>query len=281
MKKSNFQNKRQIQFSYSKFLSPPENDTLRIRITNKTRPSIVCFNEKNLFLNHIKHRPMKINKLKLFSTNLNEQLVFYRDLLGFPLIEKTENLIRFQTGKTELIFEKSAKKEFYHFAFLIPTGQLEKSIRFLEKKGIELLRWDGELIAHFKNGRAVYFFDKDGNITEFIERPTLGFESDSEFSIDQILKINEIGLPVETPLEYSKKLVKKFNLTLADQSNFFETFCWAGDYEGVFIVTKIGRNWKPTQLSSVINDFEIEFEESEKVFQIGFKNNSIYMANLT
>jgi len=216
---------------------------------------------------------MRINKLKLFSQNLGEQLSFYQDILGFPLIKKTPEQIRFQTGETELIFEKSDKKQFYHFAFLIPTGQLEKGIDFLEKKGIELLHWDGELIAHFKNGRAIYFFDKDGNIAEFIERPTLGFESDSAFSIDQILKINEIGLPVETPLEYSAELVKKFNLTLSDPSNFFEVFCWAGDYEGVFIVTKIGRNWKPTQLSAEVNDFEIEFEESGKEFRVAFENN--------
>lgn len=101
---------------------------------------------------------MKINKLKLFSTNLDEQLVFYRDVLGFPLIEKTSNQIHFQTGETELIFEKSSKKEFYHFAFLIPTGQLERGIAFLEKRGIDLLRWNGELIAQFREGRAIYLF---------------------------------------------------------------------------------------------------------------------------
>lgn len=127
----------------------------------------------------------------------------------------------------------------------------------------------------------IYFFDKDGNIAEFIERPRLGFESDDAFSINQILRINEIGLPVEKPLEYSKILIEKFNLTLSDLDNFGDFFCWTGDHEGVFIVVKKGRNWKPTQLPAEVNDFEIEFEESGEVIRIGFENNVIYEADLT
>ena len=155
--------------------------------------------------------------------------------------------------------------------------KIEQAIIFLEKKGIELLKREGEKIIYFgtkenHTGRAIYFFDEDGNIAEFIERESLNFENEDKFSIKQIIKINEIGISVDDPMEVSRKLINLFKIHLIDLHHLNDAFCWVGDFNGVFIVVKNGRNWLPTKLGAKPNDFEVEFESSKEAYKMEFKN---------
>jgi len=221
---------------------------------------------------------MQLRKLKLFSKDISTQHNFYKNVLGFDVHFFEENKISISAGSTELIFEEDKNCNFiYHFAFLIPSQKIEQAIDFLEKKGIELLKRDGEKIIYFgtkenHTGRAIYFFDEDGNIAELIERESLNFENKKDFDINQIIKINEIGMPVDDTMEVSRQLINQYKINLIDLHHLNDSFCWVGDYHGVFIVVKNGRNWLPTKLAAKSNDFKVEFESSGEVFEMEFKN---------
>jgi len=224
---------------------------------------------------------MQLRKLKLYSKNIKSQFKFYKNVLGFDVEFFEKNKIKIQTGSTELIFEEQPESNFvYHFALLIPNDKIEDAISFLEKKEIELLPFRGEKIIHFgteenHTGRSIYFYDADGNIAEFIERRSLNFVDESPFSLDQILKINEIGLPAENPIEFSKQLIDQFNIQLIDPQKITEKFCWVGDYEGVFIVVKKGRNWLPTEIPAMLNDLWVTFESDGNTFEFEFREGKV------
>lgn len=150
---------------------------------------------------------MEIKKLTLFSNNLIEQEQFYGNKLGFPTYRINDNRVVINTQENQLIFESSKNNFCYHFAFLIPTGSLESAMGFLKKRNIQLLPFKGSEIIHFNSGRSIYFYDMDGNITEFIERPTLQYPSVNDFSIEQVIKVNEIGLPVKNTLKMANYIV--------------------------------------------------------------------------
>lgn len=218
---------------------------------------------------------MEIKQLKLYSKDINEQLHFYHHVLALQLIRADENKVELQAGSTKLVFEHSRSEFLYHYCFLIPNGKLEEAMSFLEEKEIGLLPYKGSDIINFPTGRSIYFYDPDGNIAEFIERPSLRIESDETFSADSILKLNEIGMPHDNPLELSRQLIEKYKIQLSEPEILRSDFCWVGDYHGVLIVPEIGRNWIPTNLPAIMNDFEIEFESNEKTYKLNVVNNEI------
>ncbi len=217
---------------------------------------------------------MEIKELKLFSKYIEEQYAFYNDILGFTC-KKTSQGFTVITKENTLEFIKSEKDCYYHFAFLIPTGSIHAAIQYLEERNIDLLRYKGEKIIHFQTGKAIYFYDKDGNIGEFIERPLLDYAHSSAFSINQVIKLNEIGLPHKDPLYVSAVLINEYGITPIDQNSFRENFCWVGDHNGVIIVVKEGRNWLPTNKPGIINDFVINYQDNGKTHHLSFENNAI------
>ncbi len=218
---------------------------------------------------------MEIRELNIFSNRINEQEAFYKNVLGFQCSKFIDTRFEIKAGDTKLILEKSTKEFFYHFAFLIPTGSLEAAIDYLEKKSIQLLPLNGDKIIHFDTGRAIYFYDEDGNIVEFIERATLNYPSNSDFSIKSIIKLNEIGLPVSEPKKMIKKLINEFGIKPIKNAPFNDRFCWAGDYNGAIVIIKEGRNWLPTEKSGIINDFSIKYIATGKEYNLTFVNNKI------
>jgi len=218
---------------------------------------------------------MEIRELTIFSNRIKEQEAFYKHVLGFECSKSNGTRFEVRVGTTKLILEKSTKAFFYHFAFLIPTGTLEAAIDYLEKKSIQPLPLNGDKIIHFDTGRAIYFYDEDGNIVEFIERPTLNSPSNGDFSIKSIIKLNEIGLPVAEPKEMFKKLINEFGIRPIKNAPVNVRFCWAGDHNGAIIIIKEGRNWLPTQKPGIINDFSIKYIDTGIEYNLTFENNKV------
>jgi len=218
---------------------------------------------------------MEIKELQIFSNRLNEQEDLYRNVLGFRCVRSSDSLLEIDAGRTRLILMKSASKFFYHFAFLIPTGALESAIIYLESKSRKLLTLRGKKIVHFDSGRAVYFYDEDGNIVEFIERPTLNYALKTDFDIADIIKINEIGLPVSDPKKMTSKLVSEFGIVPIENAPYLDKFCWVGDHNGAIIATKQGRNWLPTEKAGIVNDFSINYTDSGRDYSLTFANNEV------
>lgn len=218
---------------------------------------------------------MEILKLKLYTTRLSEQFHFYAEHLGFTIKNKENDHFTLEAGKTDLIFERSDMPQpTYHFAFLIPHHLINDAVRFVQTKGLDIIKYKGSNTIDFGNGKSVYFHDKDQNIVEFIERPSLGYFGSSAFHISQVLKVNEIGLPVDDTFLISKQLIDRYGVKLIDPDHLSEKFCWIGDFNGAFIVTRIGRNWLPTTIPSRINDFCIEINTApNQTFSICMRKN--------
>ena len=218
---------------------------------------------------------MKIQRLRLYASHLPSLFEFYHERLGFNEISLSEKELHIKAGETELIFEKQPEGFIYHFAFLIPKAQIAAAIRYLENRNIDLLPYKGKQVIDFTTGKAIYFFDPAGNIVEFIDRPDLDISSDGSFSMNQIIRLNEIGMPVDDPLLVSGQLREAYKIKLVQPEILSENFCWIGDYEGVFIVVKAGRNWLPTKIPSIFNDFEVEFQEADQLYSFRFEGGEI------
>ena len=213
---------------------------------------------------------MLIHSLTLESRDPQAQKEFYSDLLGFRSKSETQDLIQLETGSTDLAFRKSESDQFYHFAFMIPQVSLEECMEFVEGKGIELLPFQGHKVVHFDRGRAIYFLDPDGNIAEFIERPNAKRKKSGPFTIDEVVRLNEIGFPSLDTLAKADELIEKYGIEPIAKQRFDEEFCWVGDFEGVVLVPSLGRGWLPTGRKAVENSFEIEFQTAKGTFQEKF-----------
>ena len=213
---------------------------------------------------------MEIKKLYLHAKDVTKQLHFFKNVLGFKTEQLAADEIVVHAGANQVYFKQSDADYIYHYAFLIPTGTLPSAIDFLEKKEIELLRYKEKKVIDFTTGQAIYFYDADGNIGEFIDRPSLGISSDQPFSIDQVVRLNEIGLPAKDPLTMAKILTEEYGIQPIEPPIMREDFCWVGDYNGVIIVPQIGRNWLPTTILSTPNDFSVWYQEDGKDFHLDF-----------
>lgn len=219
---------------------------------------------------------MRFNKLKLGSKSVKKQQGFYADVLGFGIKKSTTDQLVIQAGFTEFIFSQQLDPpNLYHFCFLIPTGSLESSIQYLESREIELLPFQEEKIIHFDTGRSIYFFDPDGNIAEFIERPSLDYPAKKTFDIIDVICVNEIGLPVLKTLGMSHELMTNKGVQPINPKAWNENFCWVGDHEGALIVVKEGRHWMPTEIPCVINDFELDYLENGDHMTIKCKSGKL------
>ncbi|MEO0470928.1 MAG: VOC family protein [Bacteroidota bacterium] len=205
---------------------------------------------------------MHIHHLRLQSKNLLAQKAFYVERLGFQLLTESETHFQIQAGQTILEFQQHPAHNYYHFAFLIPTPSIQESITFLAQKDIPILPHKGEEILDFGNGLATYFYDADGNIAEFIERPSEQEDFAPPFSAQSIVCVNEIGLPVDLPLQTSALLIKEAGVRPLNPDGMKESFCWVGDFRGVVIVVKRERLWLPVDdKPAVRNDFEVLFSD--------------------
>ncbi|MBT8219644.1 MAG: hypothetical protein KJP00_07460 [Bacteroidia bacterium] len=222
---------------------------------------------------------MEIKSLQLFCQSVSRQKVFYQDLLGIAGSSTSESTLDLSFKENLLTFKESDNTCYYHFAFLIPTGSLESAIEYLESKSIDVLPFKGEKIVEFGTGRAIYFYDPEGNIAEFIERPSLNYPGKKEFEIGDVIKVNEIGLPCKATLSMSRRLMEDYGVVPVQKNLLSSEFRWIGDFNGVFIVTKIGRPWKPTKKPGIVNDFRIRFSTPKGVFDLSFQDNEVVENN--
>lgn len=209
---------------------------------------------------------MKINKLILLTSRLEEQTEFYKNVLGFKVVEQTADHTSFKIGTSILSFYFRETATPYHFAFNIPSNQINEALNWLKTK-VEILRDDeNNEVQDFTdwNAKAVYFYDKDNNIVELIARKNLKNESNTPFRPESLICISEIGMPVNNMERtfHHLNLVKKLPI----YSGGIDVFCAAGDENGLFIIiNKEKKKWFPTDdiphssYFRMEGDYNIEF----------------------
>ena len=197
---------------------------------------------------------MNILEIEIQTDDVSETEKFYSELLGLQTTNKEQNSISFLAGQSTLTFIKSNKlKPKYHFAFNIPRNKLDEAIIWTSAKLDLIKNADSEIVSNFEswNANAIYFFDNNGNILEFIARFDLDNASDEVFDISSIQSISEIGIVTDAPIKLADKLVEKNNLYFFAKGSKSEKFVTLGDDNGLLIIVETNRKWYPTEQEAV------------------------------
>ena len=209
---------------------------------------------------------MKIEYLQLYTSQLQKQLQFYRDVLGFSLAENVEDSFIIKIGFTEVCFQYKKEAKLNHIAFHIPANQENLALHWLKER--VYIEKDGtEEIIDFKNweAKSVYFKDADDNILEFISRSHLYPSQKNSFGVNSILGVAEVGLAVEIIEPYYYYLRDHFNLAIFDGN--LDRFCAIGDEEGLLIcIDKNKKEWFPTNQTAFEANFKIKFKHQGEAF---------------
>lgn len=220
-------------------------------------------------------RKMQIKELKIYTQHFSEQVVFYSNTIGLNLMEKSENQAVFGIGESKLKIVRSDKFKPYHFAINIPCNKETEALKWLKER-VEILKDGIHEIQDFVswNAKAIYFYDKDNNIVEFIARKNLKNTTDEEFDVNSLLEISEIGIPVDDIETTFTTLHTIANLQKYDGG--FERFCAIGDENGLFIcINKKLKDWFPTGDKAHSSEFEIKFRENGREYELAFVNGEI------
>ena len=218
---------------------------------------------------------MKIEFLKLYSANLEEQLHFYEQVLQLKIENRAEDSFEVRLGYSRLIFQKSASAKPYHVAFHIPPQQENLALEWLEER-VKILKDGEDKIIDFPawDAKSMYFYDADKNILEFISRRSLFQKSTEEFSGKSILGVSEIGLATNDVEDKFNFLNKHFGLSKF--TGDYEHFCATGDDEGLFIIiNKDQKDWIPTGDKAYSSDFEIKLSVEKAIFGAAYKNERL------
>jgi catechol 2,3-dioxygenase-like lactoylglutathione lyase family enzyme len=205
---------------------------------------------------------MKIGELILDTGNLTEQISFYQDTLNFKLIKRTESYASFQIGESILTFISKDKALPYHFAFNIPSNNEKEALQWLKNR-VEIIPYKNDEIIDFVNweAKAIYFYDRDHNIVEFIARRVVNNENLSEFNSKSVLNISEIGIGTYNIKQIYQELNNMKPISIFDGS--FEKFCALGNNEGLFIVVDLlKKDWFPAGDKIHISDFTVNGDYS-------------------
>lgn len=224
---------------------------------------------------------MKIKKLTITTANLKGQTDFYANTLQFRIIKQGLGFTEFQTGESILRFEAADSSIPYHFAFNIPSFQEQEALDWLESR-VDILPYESDRIIPFDNwnAHAMYFYDPDNNIIEFIARKNLLITTDYAFSADSILGISEIGVPVKDINPIFNHLNKKLDLEL--YSGNLTRFSAIGDETGLLIVINQNEKdfWFPVNDPALAANFEAIISQDDQLHKIIFHNQNLYTHEL-
>ena len=213
---------------------------------------------------------MLIKQIKLFSPNLDEQLHFYTEVLDLKLKEKKDDSFTVLLGDSFLTFVYRKETDPYHFAINIPANKEEEALAWLKEK-VTILK-DGEREIQdfdFWNAKAMYFYDVDKNIVEFIARKNLDNSATDPFTSAQLLEISEMGMPSDSVAREYEILQRETGIPTF--SGDLHRFCAIGDDHGLFIcINKAIKGWFPTGEKAYAADFEISFVEKHKRFNFSY-----------
>ncbi|PTX43762.1 catechol-2,3-dioxygenase [Christiangramia gaetbulicola] len=223
---------------------------------------------------------MKIKELKIYTSNIEKQLEFYRDELGFEITNYSEDGFNIVAGYSSLRFEKREKATPYHIALHVPDNQEKEALKWLESI-VPVLKYNDDKIIDFSNWQAksVYFYDQDKNIMELISRRKFHKPESAIFNSSNIVGIAEIGLVTKDIKEKFEKLKLECGLDHFDGD--FERFCAIGDPSGLLItIDNDKKDWFPTSDKAYSSDFELEFEHDSKTFKLNFSNDELEISEI-
>ncbi len=194
--------------------------------------------------------PVGIFPAKYFTPPTNKTETFYAHILVLKLVNKQQDFISFVAGHSVLTFIKSHKlNPTYHFAFNIANNKLDEAIQLATTKFSLIENADSGIVANFEswNAKAIYFYDNNHNILEFIARCDLDNSTDKPFDISCIQSISEIGIVADLPMQTADELVAENDLCFFSKGVRSKDFVTVGNDNGLFIIVETNRKWYPTE----------------------------------
>ncbi len=211
---------------------------------------------------------MKIKSLKIKTPNLKKITDFYSNILELPCTLKTDESASITIGNSTLDFVLDENALPYHFAINIPCNKEHEALKWLKSR-VEILTYENNQIQDFDfwNAKAVYFYDPDQNIVEFIARKNINNSSERPFNSNQLLEISEIGMPVNDIEPIYNKLISETEIEMYDGG--IERFCALGGEHGLFICVNYNRKkWFPKDDPAHPSPFEVHVEIKGNDFNI-------------
>lgn len=215
---------------------------------------------------------MNFEKITIYSTHLEAQQAFYTETLGFELLEEKSNGFTLKIGKTALEFVEKQTATNYHYAFNIPSNQGAEALDWLKER-VAILDWNDEELVDFSdwNAEAIYFYDKDNNIVEFIARKNLNIPTTREFDAHQVLEISEMGAPTQDVQGVYDYLQQFF--PIEKYSGDLSRFAAMGDEHGLFIVIdNQQKKWIPRDDEAYFSPFKIRLKHQDNSLELEYEN---------
>ena len=223
---------------------------------------------------------MKFKEVKLYTNKLSEELAFYTIALGFELIQQAPNSFTVRIGSSQLTFERSEQEHAYHYCFLIPANKLSEALSWFEGRTAVIKIEDGQKTVHFAswNADSFYFYDASGNVAECIVRYDLKNEVNGDFDGNQVLCVNELGLPTRHIEGTNSQLKHEMGTDYwkGDKVRFGTN----GNQEGIFLMPNytIKDVWFPTSIKITPEPFECIIESNGICYAVAFKNEVLRIA---
>ncbi|MCB0397957.1 MAG: VOC family protein [Flavobacteriales bacterium] len=218
---------------------------------------------------------MRIKELKLYTRHPGTQRWFYSNVLELEVLRRTGREVSFAIGESILTLVTSESAHPYHFAINIPSSKEEKALEWLKER-VEILDDEGREIQPFDswNARAMYFYDADKNIVEFISRRNLKYPAGRTFDPGRMFEISEIGVPVNNIEKVFNALSNELGIGIFDGD--FRQFCAIGGETGLFIcINKRKKTWFPVGDKAYTVDFTAIVEVGGDEFLVSFEKGNI------
>ena len=196
---------------------------------------------------------MKIVELHLLTSDIDETEMFYNLVLGCATIVKSNNHVSLQAGNSLLIFHLAINKNpVYHFAFTVHSDLMLQAYDSISKQAKMISGINGEKIIDFSawQAKAFYFFDNNGNVVECISRRPI--DDSILLSEKFIYSISEAGLVMNDVNDATQNFINNYNFSHFErQAKHTGSFTVLGDDHGLLILVPPGRDWYPTEITSL------------------------------
>jgi catechol 2,3-dioxygenase-like lactoylglutathione lyase family enzyme len=205
---------------------------------------------------------MKIESIKLFTSELAETFQFYEETLECPVRMINEETFVVEIGETHLYFQQSDEdvQPFYHFAIDIPYNHFYDMKQHYQNI-LFLLMEDGAHATYFESfiAHSFYFHDPSGNVVELIARIS-NITDEPEFS-----RISEIGFVCNEANEVFEALSKYYLNTYENQPFIAEDLNFIGDTrdDSFILLTPENNKWLFSEKMSESYPITIQTSEFE------------------
>jgi len=201
---------------------------------------------------------MRIDEIILFSTHIENQKHFYKYTLGLEQLIDSPNEISFKVGASVLTFRYKNEMKPSHVAFNIPSGAINDAELWLKKRLTIIPSGDGN-ITNFESwkAQAIYFYDADQNIMEFIARDLVEAKKEALFSVSSLLSISEMAIATNDIETIYNSINELKHIPIFDGD--FSRFCALGNHDGLFIlIDNTKKKWYPTNDQVFTSEFIIK-----------------------